>query len=173
MDEIKEEKCRRLSMPADAADKLLDLKGERDWVKFVATLESKFRPNRISNPSKYYFNRHLEDMHLTENQVCRLCRRRTLNPQKLKIVDYPATLYQMFEDSFKKANIDIDGVRRFFVVQNMQQKVPACVHCKAYQGQKPPDDFAWNILNSNGPFAAELIEPQISFRLEQLTANKK
>lgn len=164
---------RRLNLPAPAADRLEALRAGRSWEEFITTLESKFRPNRISNPSKYYFELHLKEMHLTENQVCRLCKRHTMIPQKLETVDYTSLLYQMFEDSFKKANIDIANVREFFVLQNLQQTVPACLRCKAYQGQIPPSDFAWNILNSNGPFAAELIEPQISFRLEKLGANKK
>jgi hypothetical protein len=144
-------------------------------ISVIVQLEKQkiIKPLKERNQRRYYFELHLKEMHLTENQVCRLCKRHTVILQKLKTVDYPLMLYQMFEESFKKANIDIANVREFFVLQNLQQTVPACLRCKAYKGQKPPSDFAWNILNSNGSFAAELIEPQISFRLEKLGANKK
>jgi hypothetical protein len=175
MEETKEEKNKRLSLPAELAKRLLALKGDQSWEEFVATLESKFRPNRISNPMKYYFEFHLKEMHLTEDQVCRLCKKYTMIPQKLEPdADYPSVLYQRFGDLFKKASINLADVREFFALQNLQQTVPVCLRCGAYEGQIPPSDFAWNILNFDKELTkAELAYPVLPFNLEKQSSNKK
>ena len=163
---------RRLSMPAEAAERLLALKGSSSWEEFISEIEE-----RLEKPGRgklaIYFEKNLTAMDLHIDQVCQICKRHTTMPQVLKEVDYPYLLYSKFEALFKSANMGFDDVREFFVSQGLRQTTTACPFCQAYEGQIPATDILWNILNFYKPLGNELAEPAMPFKLEKLEPNKK
>ena len=144
MEEIKEEKYKRLSLPAEVAAKLEALRDGMAWEDFVKELEAKLRPTRVRNPHRYYFNRNLERMHLSKDQVCWLCQRRSAQPVQLVQIDYLDLAFDIAHQEGLNITKEELGVR--FNLAGIMPQAPGCPDCGAYEGRRRLEDLINEVL---------------------------
>ena len=144
MEETKEEKCKRLSLPSAAADKLEALRDGQSWGDFVKEIEARLTPMRERNSHRFYFNRNLERMHLTEDKVCWLCQRRSAQPVPLVPIDY----LDLALDIARQENLNItkEELQVRFNLAGIVPQAPGCPDCGAYEGRRRLEDLIDEIL---------------------------
>jgi hypothetical protein len=135
MEEIKEEKYKRLSLPAEVAARLEALRDGMAWEDFVKELEAKLRPTRVRNPHRYYFNRNLERMHLSKDQVCWLCQRRSAQPVQLVQIDYLDLAFDIARQ--EGLTITKEELQVRFNLAGIIPQALGCPTCGAYEGWRP------------------------------------
>ncbi len=135
---------RRLSMPAEVAERLEALRDGQSWGDFVKELEARLTPMRERNPHRFYFNRNLERMHLTEDKVCWLCQRRSAQPVPLVPIDYLDLAFDIAHQeglTITKQELQI----RFNLAEIVPQ-APGCPDCGAYEGRRRLEDLIDEVL---------------------------
>jgi hypothetical protein len=127
---------RYLKLPAELYERLQAARGSRPWPDFIAELEVKLKLTRDRNPHKYYFEFHLKEMHLSENQVCILCKQYSMVPQKLnETVDY---LQLALETAHQEGiNINEKEMQERFAQAGLVHRAHGCPRCHAYEGYLP------------------------------------
>ncbi len=133
-----------LKLPADIHARLEALRDGQGWAEFVTELEATLRPTRERNPHRYYFNKNLDKMHLTEAEVCWLCQRRSALPVPLVSIDY---LDLTFGVAHKEGlNITRRELQIRFDLAGLLPQAPGCPACGAYEGQRRLEDLTDEIL---------------------------
>ena len=123
---------RRLNLPADIYERLEALRDDQSWEDFVKELEARLQPMRERNPHRYYFNRNLERMHLTEDKVCWLCQRRSAQPVPLASIDYLDLAFDIAHQ--EGLTISKEELQVRFNLAGIMPQAPGCPDCGAYEG---------------------------------------
>ena len=161
---------RRLSMPAELAERLEALRDGKDWSEFISEIEARLNKT-CRNPLPLPFMKNVKALNLDFSQVCLQCRRRSNLPEELIEVDYGAWLFTTFKDVFDFAGLDLAGVRMRLTALNMRQVVLACPICHSYEGNEWSEDVLWNVLYYTPSLSDE--SPAPVFKLKKLEPNKK
>ena len=126
---------RYLKLPADIYKRLEALRDGMAWRDFIKELEAKLRPTRERNPHRYYFNRNLALQHLSEDEVCWICQRRSAQPVQLVQIDY---LNLAFDIAHQQGlTITKEELQVRFNLAGIISQAPGCPTCGAYEGRRP------------------------------------
>ena len=121
---------RYLKLAPEDFEVLNRLRGERSWSEFIGYL-SKLLNHELGQQT-YYFKKNLMGLNLSDDQVCRLCKKRTVHPEVLTEIDY----LKLVHDYAVQKGIDISEsqLQQRFNESGLEGTTLGCPHCYAYEG---------------------------------------
>ena len=123
---------RRLSLPADIYKRLEALRDGQSWEAFVKELEAKLKPMRERNPRRFYFEQHLKERHLNEDEACGRCKKHDTDPQILKKLNYSDIVYNYASNMGIKVSKEV--LQKRFAEAGYEPEMIGCPRCYALGG---------------------------------------
>jgi hypothetical protein len=133
---------RYLKLPAEAAERLLALKGSSSWEEFINQVEPLLKHKDA--PMLFYFKKNLAEMNLSEGEVCHICKKHSVHPQILQKLNYLDIVYNYASSMGIKVSQEV--LQQRFVEAGYESEMLGCPYCHALGGNVPFDIMLHELL---------------------------